>query len=155
MRPLGQPLDGQPLRPASSTHPARMRTGPAATPRPMRTIDWYFDFISPYAWFAFLRLDELPADVDLRMKPVLFAGLLNHWGQKGPAEIPAKRIWTYRSCAWTAQSLGIPFQAPAAHPFNPLPYLRHHKFWPSVGRVDNVYGDRNLVCSCPPISSYE
>ncbi|MFM2035871.1 MAG: hypothetical protein RL459_1136, partial [Pseudomonadota bacterium] len=29
------------------------------------------------------------------------------------------------------------------------------KFWPSVGRVDNVYGDRNLFCSCLPVSSYE
>jgi glycine dehydrogenase len=30
-----------------------------------------------------------------------------------------------------------------------------HKFWPTVGRIDNVYGDRNLVCTCPPVSSYE
>jgi glycine dehydrogenase len=36
----------------------------------------------------------------------------------------------------------------------PLPYLRESKFWPAVGRVDNVWGDRNLMCSCPPISSY-
>jgi glycine dehydrogenase len=35
----------------------------------------------------------------------------------------------------------------------PLPYLRTHKFWPSVGRVDNVYGDRNLFCSCVPMES--
>lgn len=90
----------------------------------MRHADWYFDFISPYAYFAMLRLDQLPADVEIQLKPLLFAGLLNHWGQKGPAEISAKRIWTYRSCAWTAQTLGIPFRAPAAHPFNPLPYLR-------------------------------
>ena len=37
----------------------------------------------------------------------------------------------------------------------PLPYTRINKFWPSVGRVDNAYGDRNLVCSCLPISEYE
>ncbi len=36
----------------------------------------------------------------------------------------------------------------------PLPGLREHKFWPYVGRVDNVYGDRNLVCSCLPIGDY-
>ncbi len=36
----------------------------------------------------------------------------------------------------------------------PLPWVRDRKFWPSVGRVDNVYGDRNLVCSCPPMSDY-
>ncbi len=37
----------------------------------------------------------------------------------------------------------------------PLGYLRKHKFWPSVGRIDNPYGDRNLVCTCPPMSEYE
>jgi glycine dehydrogenase len=36
----------------------------------------------------------------------------------------------------------------------PLPWIRQNKFWPVVGRVDNVYGDRNLVCSCPSIESY-
>ncbi len=36
----------------------------------------------------------------------------------------------------------------------PLPWIRSRKFWPSVGRVDNVYGDRNLICSCIPIESY-
>ena len=34
------------------------------------------------------------------------------------------------------------------------PWLRVHKYWPTVARVDNAYGDRNLVCSCPPIESY-
>ena len=37
----------------------------------------------------------------------------------------------------------------------PLPWLREKKFWVSVGRVNNVYGDRNLVCSCPPVEEYE
>ena len=36
----------------------------------------------------------------------------------------------------------------------PLAWLRGHKFWPSVGRVDNAFGDRNLVCACPPMSAY-
>ncbi len=36
----------------------------------------------------------------------------------------------------------------------PLPYLRVHKFWPSVGRIDNVHGDRNLVCTCDSVESY-
>ena len=48
-----------------------------------------------------------------------------------------------------------------AHPYSreeavfPLPYVRDNKFWPSVNRVDDVYGDRNLVCSCPSIDHYE
>jgi glycine dehydrogenase len=37
----------------------------------------------------------------------------------------------------------------------PLPYLRTNKFWPSVGRVDNAYGDRNVVCACPPLEDYQ
>jgi len=37
----------------------------------------------------------------------------------------------------------------------PLPYLYENKFWPPVGRVDNVYGDRNLICACPPLEAYE
>jgi glycine dehydrogenase len=36
----------------------------------------------------------------------------------------------------------------------PLPYLRHHKFWPAVGRIDNVHGDRNLVCTCDSVEAY-
>ncbi len=46
------------------------------------------------------------------------------------------------------------------HPYSrqqaayPLSYLRENKFWPPVGRVDNVYGDRNLVCACPPVEDY-
>jgi glycine dehydrogenase len=36
----------------------------------------------------------------------------------------------------------------------PLPWVRAHKWWPSVGRVDNAFGDRNLVCACPPIEAY-
>lgn len=37
----------------------------------------------------------------------------------------------------------------------PLDYIKAHKFWPSVGRVDDVYGDKNLICSCPSIENYE
>jgi glycine dehydrogenase len=37
----------------------------------------------------------------------------------------------------------------------PLPWVREHKFWPAVGRLNNVYGDKNLICSCPPLESYQ
>lgn len=87
-----------------------------------KRVDWYFDFVSPYSYLSQFRLKELDADIAYR--PVLFAGLLNHWGQKGPAEIPAKRQWTYRWCTWWAKELGIPLRFPAAHPFNPLQHLR-------------------------------
>lgn len=87
----------------------------------MRSVDWYFDFISPY---SYLCLHRMPRGASLRMRPVLFAGLLNHFGHKGPAEIPAKRLWTYRSCVWLAKKQGVPFRFPAQHPFNSLHHLR-------------------------------
>jgi 2-hydroxychromene-2-carboxylate isomerase len=86
------------------------------------SVDWYFDFVSPYSYICLHRLPEIGREV--AFKPILFAGLLNHFGQKGPAEIPAKRRWTYRWCTWWAAELGIPFRFPAAHPFNPLQHLR-------------------------------
>ena len=85
---------------------------------------WYFDFVSPFAYLQFQRLDTVPSALDYEMVPVLFAGLLKHWKHKGPAEIRPKRLDTYRHCQWLADRLGVPFQVPQAHPFNPLPYLR-------------------------------
>ena len=90
----------------------------------MRALTLYLDFVSPYSYIAFKRLHELPPDAAVELRPVLFAGLLNHFGQKGPAEIAEKRRWTYRWCTWWAKSLGIPFRFPASHPFNPLQHLR-------------------------------
>ena len=90
----------------------------------MKNLDFYFDIISPFAYFAFKKLDELPATLEVRLKPVLFAGLLNHWESKGPAEIPPKRVFTYQYSHWYAMRHGIAFKCPPAHPFNPLPGLR-------------------------------
>jgi 2-hydroxychromene-2-carboxylate isomerase len=90
----------------------------------MSKVTWYFDFISPYAYLGLHMLERLPPGTELRFEPVLLAALLNHWGQKGPAEIPPKRVWTYRSCIWQAKQNHVPFRMPAAHPFNSLPYLR-------------------------------
>jgi 2-hydroxychromene-2-carboxylate isomerase len=92
----------------------------------MKHITFYVDFISPYAYLAFEQLPEalkgISYSVDYR--PVLFAGMLKHHGQLGPAEIAPKRDWTYRQVLWLAHSLNIPIQMPASHPFNPLPLLR-------------------------------
>jgi 2-hydroxychromene-2-carboxylate isomerase len=92
----------------------------------MKQIAFYLDFISPYAYLAFEQLPKalqgLSYSVDY--KPLLFAGLLKHHGQLGPAEIQPKRDWTYRQVLWLAHSHGIEMQMPASHPFNPLPLLR-------------------------------
>jgi len=83
---------------------------------------WYFDFISPYSYLQFEAFPELMHAAALR--PVLFAGLLNHWGSKGPAELPAKRLQTYRFTYWQAGEHGITMRYPPAHPFNPVHALR-------------------------------
>lgn len=86
--------------------------------------DWYFDFISPFAYLQWMRVRRDHPALTLRPRPVLFAGLLKHWGQLGPAELPTKRQHTYRLVQWQAQQLKIPLRFPPAHPFNPLPALR-------------------------------
>ena len=92
----------------------------------MKKITFYLDFISPYAWLAFeeLPLALMGLSYSVTYKPLLFAALLKHHGQLGPAEIPAKRDWTYRQVQWLAHSKGIALDLPATHPFNPLGLLR-------------------------------
>lgn len=87
-------------------------------------VDWYFDFVSPFAYLQCERLAGLPSRLSVRYKPVLFAALLDAHGQKGPAEIPGKRAFTYRFVVWQARQLGVPIKFPHVHPFNPLPLLR-------------------------------
>ena len=97
-------------------------TGPDAAGGDRR-VEWCFDFISPYAYLQLARLGELPGPAP-RLRPVLFAGLLGHWGQLGPAEIPPKRTFTYRYVVWRGRVQGTPLRCPPAHPFNPLGPLR-------------------------------
>lgn len=85
---------------------------------------WYFDPISPYVYLQLPDLDRLPPGVRIRPVPVLLAALLKHWGTKGPAELPGKRLHTYRQCVWLAQSRKLAFRMPPRHPFNPLSALR-------------------------------
>lgn len=92
----------------------------------MKHITFYLDFISPYAYLAFETLPEALRGLSysVRYQPILFAGLLQHHGQLGPAEIAPKRDWTYRQVLWQARTLGVDLQMPASHPFNPLELLR-------------------------------
>lgn len=92
----------------------------------MKQITFYFDVISPYAYLAFEQLPKALEGLSysVRYRPVLFAAMLKHHGQLGPAEIAPKREWTYRQVMWLAHTLGIGMAMPSAHPFNPLPLLR-------------------------------
>jgi len=90
----------------------------------MPTADWYFDFISPFSYLQSEELGALSPPLRIRYRPVLLAALLSAHGQKGPAEVPGKREFTYRFVVWQAKKAGITLKFPPAHPFNPLPLLR-------------------------------
>ena len=123
-------------------------------------MDWYFDFISPYSYLQCERMPQWPQGTTLVPKPILFAALLNHWGQKGPAEIPVKRVFTYRQVQWLAEREGIPFRFPPRHPFNPINVLRlaiaagnemdairtiFRFIWAEGGEVDTPTGFQELA----------
>ena len=109
----------------------------------MKTIDFYLDFVSPYAWLAF---DQLPAalqghSVQVRYMPVLLGALLKQHNNPGPAGIAGKREWTYRHVSWLGQSLGCGLQMPAQHPFNPLPLLRKALQTSRHGHINRYVAD--------------
>jgi 2-hydroxychromene-2-carboxylate isomerase len=106
----------------------------------VKHLRFWFDPISPYAYLAFEQLPQALEGLSysVEYRPVLFAGLLRQWGQKGPAEIEPKRAWTFRQIAWAAHQLGIPIDTPAQHPFNPLALLRLlHACAPEGGGAPN------------------
>jgi 2-hydroxychromene-2-carboxylate isomerase len=88
------------------------------------TISWVFDVISPFSYLSLKQLPSLPSHVSVEFVPVLFAGLLDHYGQIGNAEIASKRRFTYRFALWRSRKLGLPMRLPPSHPFNPLTALR-------------------------------
>ena len=90
----------------------------------MKSAEWFFDFISPFSYLQFECFGELPRDVTITLRPLVFAAILNHLQHKGPAEIPGKRRFTYRHVQWLARSRGIALRFPPAHPFNPIRALR-------------------------------
>jgi len=111
----------------------------------MKHINFYLDFISPYAYLAFEHLPEALKGLSYSVsyRPVLFAAMLKHHGQLGPAEIAPKRDWTYRQVLWHAHSKGIAMQMPASHPFNPLPLLRLAS---ACGTPDDPASPNRYVC---------
>jgi len=92
----------------------------------MKHVTFHLDFISPYAYLAFEHLPEALQGLSysVRYQPVLLGAIVQHHGQLAPAQIPAKRAWTYRHALWLGHAHGIPVDLPASHPYNPLPHLR-------------------------------
>ena len=85
---------------------------------------WYFDVISPFAYLQWPKVKALAAERHVVLVPVLLAAILAARGQKGPAEIPGKREFSYRHVLWQAREAGVSLRFPPAHPFNPIVALR-------------------------------
>ncbi len=90
----------------------------------MPAVTWYFDPISPFAYLALPAIERLACTRPVSYRPIVFGAVLAHCGQLGPAEIPAKRVHTYRLCQFLADRAGIAFRFPPAHPFRSLDALR-------------------------------
>lgn len=89
-------------------------------------LDFYFDYLSPFAYFSWFELKALKKEFNLKLKyhPVVFGALLDHWGQLGPAEIPQKRQCTFEFSYRYAKLHHMEFNTPRYHPFNPITSLR-------------------------------
>ncbi|MGB5810265.1 MAG: 2-hydroxychromene-2-carboxylate isomerase [Polyangiales bacterium] len=107
---------------------------------PTRALRFYFDYISPYSYLAWQELPDLVRRRRLTLEPIpiLLAGLLDHHGHKGPAEIPPKRAYVFRDCVRRAAALEVPFNPPFSHPFHPLLSLR-------VTSLDMKPGTRTML----------
>lgn len=109
------------------------------------SLEFYFDFISPYAYLGWRRIHDVAARHGRAVvaRPVLFAALLDAHGQRGPAEIPSKRIYTWKHVVRLAHEQGVTLEPPPAHPFNPLAALRTVSMIEDPGRqrraIDALY----------------
>lgn len=92
----------------------------------MGPLRFHFDFLSPYAYVAWHRIHSVAEAHGRAVEPVpvLFAGLLGAHGTRGPAEVPAKRVYVFKDSMRAARRAGLTFGPPPAHPFNPLLALR-------------------------------
>jgi len=89
-------------------------------------VDFYLDFISPYAFFALdrIRSTASPEAIDWQVRPVVYAKLLEAHGLVGPVETQAKRRYTMLDLVRIAEHRGIELVGPPAHPFRSLASLR-------------------------------
>lgn len=92
----------------------------------MEKLTYYFDFMSPYSFFAFHNplFQEARSLTNLEYRPVVLAKLLKHFEIKGPGEIEPKRNFMLKQCFRMAHKLKMDFTTPLHHPFNPLYALR-------------------------------
>jgi 2-hydroxychromene-2-carboxylate isomerase len=98
-------------------------TSPYSDPKKLYFL---FDFISHNAYLAWAKVAPIADKHGLAIEPVpvLFAGFLERFGQRGPAEMPSKARWMLWNVLRKAKLHGIPIAPPSSHPFNPLIPLR-------------------------------
>jgi 2-hydroxychromene-2-carboxylate isomerase len=89
-------------------------------------IRFYFDYVSPYSYLAWVKLHEIAArhSQPIEPVPILFAAILEARGARGPAEEPSRRAYLIKDILRRAHDLGVAIALPPAHPFNPLLPLR-------------------------------
>lgn len=92
----------------------------------MKDLNFYFDFLSPFSYFAWVKLEDLKQKNEFKIhyKPVALGPLLNHWQIKGPGEVTPKREFLLKQCLRFSAKNNIPFTTPKTHPFNSLYALR-------------------------------
>ncbi|MDQ6627722.1 MAG: 2-hydroxychromene-2-carboxylate isomerase [Pseudomonadota bacterium] len=107
----------------------------------MKTIDFWFDPVSPYAYLAFERLPEAMVGLSYRVdyRPVVLGALLKAFEHKGPAEIEPKRAWTFRQTHWLAHLAGLPMETPERHPFSSIALSRLAWATAAPGATPNRY----------------
>lgn len=90
----------------------------------MKSFTFYFDYLSPFSYYAHFRLQNMRKDISVVYRPVALGPLLNHWGIKGPGEVTPKREFLLKQCLRYSKKHNIPFTTPKTHPFNSLYAVR-------------------------------
>jgi 2-hydroxychromene-2-carboxylate isomerase len=92
----------------------------------MKELNFYFDYLSPFSYFAWLKLGDLSQELNIKViyRPLALGPLLNHWQIKGPGEVAPKREFLLKQMLRYSALHNIPFTTPKTHPFNSLYALR-------------------------------
>lgn len=92
----------------------------------MTSVAFHFDFVSPYSYLALTQAERFGRDhgVSWRLRPVVYAKLLEAFGLKGPAEVPVRRRVLLQDIRRCAAALSVPLVGPPRHPFRSLEALR-------------------------------
>jgi 2-hydroxychromene-2-carboxylate isomerase len=95
-------------------------------PIPMKSVRFYFDFISPYSYLASCLIEKRPElrEIAFEYRPVVFGSILSKLGTTGPGEVPSKRRGGLTDVLLLASAYGVALEGPPSHPFNSIYALR-------------------------------